>query len=152
MNKTVKTIAWICLVLGLLGLAVDVGLYVHGRSMVARMQEYAASGELPNAGGRNIDGDLEKEDKNGDQKIGRLQPGRAGIENPTGGRRGKIAGDTRIDRRNVGPGFMGGRIGFPLFFLASGPVLTVVGAVMLIVNRDEKKPEEKNKKSKNKQS
>jgi len=50
MNKTVKTIAWICLVLGLLGLAVDIGLYVRGRAIVANIAERGEAGELPALG------------------------------------------------------------------------------------------------------
>ena len=46
MNKTVKTIAWICLVLGLLGLAVDLGAYVFGRSVAVRIQESIKAGEF----------------------------------------------------------------------------------------------------------
>ena len=45
-----------------------------------------------------------------------------------------------------------GRVGlaFPFLMLASGPVLTVIGAVMLIVNREQKASDSKDKKEKSK--
>lgn len=49
-NKTIKTIAWICLVLGLLGVAADVGVYVRGRIWASEMQEANAFGEMPGPG------------------------------------------------------------------------------------------------------
>ena len=67
MNKTVKTIAWICLVLGLLGLAVDVGVYVRGRALAARIQESIESGEFQTfrkrLGDVDDDGDIDGHDR-----------------------------------------------------------------------------------------
>ena len=140
MNKTVKTIAWICLVLGLMGLAVDVGVYVRGRALVSGYKERIESGDLPafknNFGDIDEDGDVDMDDMEtwrGDRD------GKLGF---TGGRRGRDG----FDR------FGHGSFALPLLLLASGPVLTVIGAVMLIVNREPVDKTESKKKTKTKKS
>jgi len=136
MNKTVKTIAWICLVLGLLGIAVDIGVYVKARSFAAQIADQIEAGEMPFAG-RRFDDD---EDQDADEF--RMRPGK---------------GDDWFMPRDgffhFQPGMIGNRsfsIGWPLFFLAAGPILAVVGGVMLIVNREPKQSdqEQKTKKAK----
>jgi hypothetical protein len=146
MNKTVKTIAWICLVLGLLGMAVEVGVYVSARSMVAKYQESVASGEFPIFKSCFVDGDTDDEDWDKDSfdrdewfAHGGMIEGRRGF-------------DTFSNSRGFLPGMRDGsvgRVGFalPFLLLAGGPVLTVVGAVMLIVNREPKVSETKSKKA-----
>jgi hypothetical protein len=127
MNKTVKTIAWICLVLGLLGIAVDIGMYVRARTSAAQIAEQIEAGDLPAMGRRFEDRD-EDADTDVDAEGFRMRPGK--------GRRRIIPG-------GGSPHFQPGRIanrssilGLPLLLVAAGPVLTVVGAVMLIVNRE----------------
>jgi len=142
MNKTIKTIAWICLVLGLLGVAVDVGVYVRGRVWVSQMQEAMVSGEMPASGGRFTD-----IDEDSDADTDDLQPRRASRDSKFKfGVRGGWNGFDHPVMRDRFAGFSHGLIAAPLFFLAAGPILTVVGAVMLLVNRDPRqKNEEKNK-------
>ena len=129
MNKTVKTIAWICVVLGLMGLAVDAGVYFRGRAFAAQMVDRIEAGEMPAFGGRWMDSD-----DSGDTDAQEIQP-LYGIPQgrlPLGGMRGGM------DRFGTGRGSAGiGQVGFglPILLLAAGPILAVVGAVMLIVNR-----------------
>ncbi len=135
MNKTVKTIAWICLVLGLLGIAVDIGLYVKARTFAAQVAEQIEAGEMPFAGRR-----FDDEDRDSDEF--RMRPGKA-----------DDWFRSRDGFSHFQPGMIGYRsfnIGWPLFFLAAGPVLTVVGGVMLIVNREttQREPEQNTKKAK----
>jgi hypothetical protein len=125
MNKTVKTIAWICLVLGLLGIAVDIGMYVRARTSAAQIAEQIEAGDLPAMGRRFEDRD---EDVDADADGFRIQPRKGrGRFIPGGGsphfQPGRIANRSSI-------------LGLPLLLVAAGPVLTVVGAVMLIVNRE----------------
>jgi len=146
MNKTVKTIAWICLVLGLLGMVVEVGIYVRARSFVAQFQESIEAGEFPMFKSRFADGDFDDEgwDKDSFDRDewfthGGLKEGRRGF-------------DTFSNSRGFIPGTRDGsvgRVGFalPFLLLAGGPVLTVVGAVMLIVNREPKVEGNKAKKA-----
>ncbi len=146
MNKTVKTIAWICLVLGLLGMAVEVGVYVSARSMVAQYQESIVSGEFPMFKSRFADGDIDDEDWDKDSfdrgewfASGGMMDGRRGF-------------DTFSNSRGFLPDIRDGSAGraifaLPFLLLAGGPVLTVVGAVMLIVNREPKVEGNKAKKA-----
>ena len=146
MNKTVKTIAWICLVLGLLGVAVEVGVYVRARSFAAQFQESVEAGEFPMFKSRFADGDIDDEDWDKDSFDRSEWFAHGGkIE----GRRGF---DTFSNNRGFLPGMRDGsigRVGFalPLLLLAGGPVLTVVGAVTLIVNRETKVEGNKGKKT-----
>ena len=96
MNKTVKTIAWICLVLGLLGLAAEVGAYVYGRSRIAQFQEDVETGKIPAFKDHlsDVDGDIDKEewrenfsDRDGWIKPGGMKDDRRGI-NPFSKNRG----------------------------------------------------------------
>lgn len=151
MSKTVKTIAWICLVLGLLGMAVEVGVYVRARSLMAQFQESVKAGEFPMLKGRFTDGDGDFDKENREESDfdrsewfahGGMMDGRRGFE-PFSNKRGYFL--------NMHDGSVG-RVSFaiPFLLLASGPVLTVVGAVMLIVNREPKVDETKGKKAKSK--
>ncbi len=120
MKKTVRTIAWICLVLGLIGVAVDVGIYVNNRAGAAQMREAVAAGESPNPKGRFED--LNQED----------------FENFP-----RNQGGGNFGRRGFG-------FGYSPLLLAAGPVLTVTGAVLLIVIRKPKDSDGKEKKEKGK--
>jgi len=146
MNKTVKTIAWICLVLGLLGVAVEVGVYVRVRSFAAQFQESIEAGEFPMFKSRFADGDIDDEDWDKDSfDQGKWFAHGGMIE---GGR----GFDTFSNSRGFLPGMRDGSVGrvsfaLPFLLLAGGPVLTVVGAVMLIVNREPKVAETKSKKA-----
>ena len=141
MNKTVKTIAWICLVLGLMGVAVDAGVYVRGRMWASEIQEAIASGEMPGPGGRVGKGS----ENSGVDSDGRedRQPNRDG--QPGSGRKG--GGLNRSGDSVLFSGRRRGRMALPLLLLLAGPVLTVVGAVMLLVNREPK--QKKTEKTKN---
>jgi hypothetical protein len=153
MNKTAKTIAWICLVLGLLGVAVEVGVYVRVRSLITQVREAVEAGEIPafKEHFADVDGDedIDKEDwgkspfdRSGSFAFGGMMDSKRGFDGFYNSRRGL-------------PGMRDGSIGhvgfaFPFLLLASGPVLTVVGAVMLIVNREPKDEDSKEKKVKSK--
>jgi len=146
MNKTVKTIAWICLVLGLLGVAVEVGVYVRARSFAAQFQESIEDGEFPMFKSRFADGDIDDEDWEKDSF------GRGEWYAHDGKMEGGRGFDSFSNSRGFLPGMRDGsvgRVGFalPLLLLAGGPVLTVIGAVILIVNREPKVTEAKGKKA-----
>jgi len=139
MNKTVKTIAWICLVLGLLGIAVDVGMVVRAQTLRARVAERIEDAELPEAT---------------DKGDGGKGQGPGGSREWPGNQDGKVAPIGGISRGNRGRlGRNARRSGLPLALIAAGPVLAVIGGVTLIVNRepknkDSKSPTKKTKKSK----
>jgi hypothetical protein len=68
---------------------------------------------------------------------------------------GKRGFDTFSNSHGYLPGMRDGGFGnfgfaLPLLFLASGPILAIVGAVILIVNREPKQVDEKKVKSKKK--
>lgn len=151
MNKTVKTIAWICLVLGLLGMAVEVGVYVRVRSLMAQFQESVEAGEFPMFKGRFIDGDGDFDKENWEESDFDRSEWFAHGGMMDGGRGFDTLFNSRRYLLNMHDGSVG-RVGFvfPFLLLASGPVLTVVGAVMLIVNREPKVDEAKEKKAKSK--
>jgi hypothetical protein len=143
MNKTLKTIAWICLALGLLGMAVDAGVLIYGRKLAGERQ--AAFEEMqavvqpendPTAKNRCIAEDANKDGKpDGDclklQASG--QPGQPGI----GGR--LIKRSMMLTLRNAPGGRRFNGFGIlPIFFIALGPILAVVGAVILLVNHEPK--------------
>lgn len=156
MNKTLKTIAWICLVLGILGTALDVGTFVFARkSLNDRQAAYEErqstidENELP----RFRDCIIEDEDGNividpvclDDRRSNFLPPGR---NFPMQSDRGSLF----PRQRSVGLMPLRGRLTLLplLFFVAAGPVLTIIGAVILIVNREpvQKEPKEGKKKTK----
>jgi hypothetical protein len=158
MNKTVKTIAWICLVLGLLGTAVDAGVVIYGRQMRNQAQAAFEAGEIPVLGRRfndaNKDGDtnrrdLEREDFDRDSRtpLGRMMDGRDGIDNFSNLQRfSPMMGSSSFGRSGLGS--------LVLMFI-SGPILAVIGAVILIVNREPKAVEvveQKEKKAKSKKA
>ena len=146
MNKTVKTIAWICLVLGLLGVAIEVGVYVRARSFVAQLQESVEAGEFPMFKSRFSNGDIDDEDWDKDSfdrgewfAHGEMIEGRRRFDTFSNSR-GFLPGMRDRNVRHVG-------FALPFLLLASGPVLTVVGAVTLIVNREPKVKGNKAKKT-----
>ena len=147
MNKTVKTIAWICLVLGLIGIAVDVGAYVYGRSVAARVQESIESGDFPafkhRLGDVDDDGDIDDDDRE-------AWPEDRKESFKAGAKLGYRTGFGASSKMHGGFRGMRGGFGFPLLLIAAGPILTVIGAVMLIVNREPKAVEVESKKTKNK--
>ena len=151
MNKTVKTIAWICLVLGLLGMAVGVGAYVYGRSRIIQFKEAVDAGEIPAFKDHfaDSDEDFDKEewkdgsfDKGEWFTYGGMMDRRRGFDTFSNSRRGFTG------MRDGSFGHVG--LAIPFLLLASGPVLTVIGAVILIVNREPKVLDSKEKKEKGK--
>jgi len=171
MNKTLKTIAWICLTLGLLGTTVDAGMLVVGRKLVAVRQTAVEdiknqnlSGNMPNA--KNIclaedadqdgkpDGDCLKQQAPGQfwqfgQRKQPGQPDQKGIGGSESGKQPFRRNMMRMMRNNMDSPRMAGH-GILLFlFLALGPILLVVGAVILLVNREPKKATVKEEKEVN---
>ena len=153
MNKTIKTIAWICLVLGLLGVTAEVGAFVYGRSHMAQFKEAIEAGEIPAFKGHfddvDEDGDINGKDWDKDSfdrskwfAFGGMMEGGRGFS--TFSKSGGPLPGMR-DRSFGRVGFV-----FPFLLFASGPVLTVVGAVILIVNREPKVSDSKEKKEKGK--
>lgn len=151
MNKTVKTIAWICLVLGLLGVTAEVGAYVYGRSRMTEFHEAIEAGEIPAFKDHffDADGDIDQEeweenfsDRDGWFAFGGMMDGRRGFDTFSKSS-GRLPGMRSSSFGRVG-------LAFPFLLLASGPVLTVIGAVMLIVNREPKESDSKDKKEKSK--
>jgi hypothetical protein len=132
MNKTLKTIAWICLVLGLLGMVVDAGVLIAGRNMMANRQVIAGQNNTPSAGSTPQFGAPCQQGtcQQGFGKQGNWQQG-------FGGRLGR--GGMMLNFRGR---FNQGRFGllgiFALFLFALGPVLAIVGAVILLVHREPK--------------
>ena len=123
MNKTLKTIAWICLALGLLGMVVDAGALIVGRTMVANRQFIVGQNNEPVTGNNP--------QFNQPRQPGNWQPGFRDMI----GRGGMMFNDRGR--------FNGGRFGlgagiFLLFFMALGPVLAIVGTVILLVHREPK--------------
>ena len=151
MNKTVKTIAWICLVLGLLGVTAEVGAFVYGRSRITQYKEAVEAGEIPAFKDHfsAVDGDIDKEEW--EEKISD-RDGLFAFGGMKGGGRGFYTFSKSSGRLSGMHDGSFGRIGFalPFLLLASGPVLTVVGAVILIVNREPKVSDSKEKKEKSK--
>jgi hypothetical protein len=137
MNKTLKTIAWICLALGLLGMVVDAGALIAGRNMMANRLAIAGqnntppTGSAPQFGAPCQQGTCQQE--NGQQENNQQGKWQQGF----GGRFGR--GGMMFNFRER---FNHGRFGllgiFALFFMALGPVLAIVGAVILLVNREPK--------------
>lgn len=142
MNKTLKTIGWICLALGVLGILADAGAFVLGLQFAEYRQ--TAIDEMREAAQESGKPALEQlciaEDADGDGKpdgnclqqperplrFAPRQDGRAGrglLQLPRPG----------IDRK--------GALGInrlPIFLFVLGPFLAVVGAVILLVNREPK--------------
>lgn len=142
MNKTLKTIGWICLALGMLGILAGAGAFIIGRQYAADRQaaidevrETAQDSDRPARGQLCIAEDSDGDGKpDGDciqqpdrQKVFALlqggQPGRRLMQNP----------HTLLGRR---ASFSFG--GFPVILLGLGPVVAVIGAVILLVNREPK--------------
>lgn len=145
MNKTLKTIAWICLVLGLLGVAADAVALVYGRMLFEKRSELIAETREKI---RERTGDWREhpcldEGEDGGIVVDRECLGERGID------RGRIAqqrlnpgrGTMTPFSRTAGPFWI-----LPLMLFAAGPVLVVIGSVILVVNREpesEKKKQEK---------
>ncbi len=153
MNKTLKTIAWICIALGLLGLVVDAGALMYGRNIVRerqaafeQMRSAAESGEVPAAGNRCIAEDANNDGKP-DSDCLKLQqsgqPGSLGAGQPGAAQQGfgirqGHGGMFRSNRPDFESGRFGGQGILLMFFLALGPILVIVGTVILLVNREPK--------------
>lgn len=150
MNKTLKTIAWICLALGLLGIAADAGLFFYSRALLnerqTAMEEILQSleeGDLPSKWKDCRDGDID-DDGETDEECENLRGRGFGVVD-----RRSFMG--RFDRGGYpqgrqmpfGRGIIAGSTFLPLFFVAAGPVLAVVGAVILLVNCEPREKEEK---------
>jgi hypothetical protein len=158
MNKTVKTIAWICLVLGLLGTAVDAGVVLYGQQMRNQAREAFEAGEIPATGRRfndaNKDGEINREDlegKDSDREnrssLGEMLEGRSGSA--------RFLNSLRLSRGMRSSSFGRSGLGSLALMFISGPILAVIGAVILIVNREPKAVEvveQKEKKAKSKKA
>ena len=145
MNKTLKTIAWVCLALGLLGTVVDAGALLYGRKLAGERQaafdEIRAEIQLGStAAGKNtcIAEDADKDGKPDGDCLTVQDP-----VQPEGAQPGIIGRPVRramVSRMRAD--FGSRRIGLfgilPLFCMALGPILAVVGAVFLLVNRESK--------------
>ena len=137
MNKTIKTIGWICLALGVLGILAGGGVFLLRQQWIADRQttaeEYRAAltkGELPKAGNYCL-----AEDEDGDGKPDgvclqlpalREKPSQRGALRPES--RLMQIPRTRLSANRFG---MGGGL---ILLFALGPILAVVGAVILLVN------------------
>ena len=149
MNKTIKTIAWVCLALGLIGTAVDAGMLVFGIKLIAGRQtaiedikNQNQSGNIPDTKNTCIAEDADQDGKpDGDclQLQAPGQPGQPGAGQPGFGGRLQQRGNQLGMRAGLAGRRMAGRAILPLFCLALGPILLVVGAVILLVNREPKK-------------
>lgn len=156
MNKTIKTIAWICLVLGILGTTLDAGAFLFARKAFSsrqanfeEMREQYDAGELP-----RFKSCLDEEGEECDalNRYG-SKPGvftqRGDFGSCMTGGIGQMSmGGQRTSGWGSHP-MGGGYLALPFLMIAGGPVLLVVGAVMLIVNRE---PAKENKKEKSKKS
>jgi hypothetical protein len=139
MNKTLKIIAWICLALGLLGMVVSAGALIVGRTLLANRQAAAVEQDKGlTAGNRCIAEDANKDGKPEGDCLQRQLPGQPGVgKQGFGGRQG-FGGMMAGNREGFNGRHMNGRGIFALFFMALGPILAVVGAVILLVNREPK--------------
>jgi hypothetical protein len=148
MNKTLKTIAWICLALGLLGIFMDAGALIFGRRLAAdrqaafeEMRASAAKGNTPSEGNRCIAEDTNKDGKPDSDCLNLqapVQPGQPGVGPQGFGRSQGHGGMMLYNHRDFNGGRLGGRGIFLMFFIALGPILAIVGAVILLVNREPK--------------
>jgi hypothetical protein len=146
MNKTVKTIGWICLALGVLGILADAGAAFAARQFrterlaaIEEINESIQNNERPTISELCIAKDADGDGKPDGDCIQRPdvaqglfprqggQPRRGLMQMPRAG----------FDRRD-GVGFSGS----PIFLFALGPILAVIGAVMLLVNREPKEKAE----------
>ncbi len=148
MNKTLKTIAWVCLALGLLGMAVDGGAIIYGRKLVAgrqaafeEMQAAVQSGNGSATNNKCIAEDANKDGKPDGDCLNLQAPGQPGQLNAgqpeIGGRPIRRVMLQKL-RNNFNSRRFNGLGILPLFFMALGPILAVVGAVILLVNREPK--------------
>ncbi len=158
MNKALKTIAWICLILGLLGTLADAGMLAYGCRLAAERQtafqaipDTDQAGNNPDAKNTCIAEDANQDGKPDGDCLPMQAPGQVG--QPGAGQpgfRGQLQkGGTRL---GMPGGFaarhLAGRMLLPLFFLALGPILLVIGAVILLVNREPKETARKGDKKK----
>ena len=141
MNKTIKTIGWICLALGVLGILAGGGVFLLRQQWIADRQTTAeefrvtlTEGELPKAGNYCL-----AEDEDGDGK-----PDGVCLQLPAlrekFSRRGAMRPENRLmqiprTRLSANRFSMGGGL---ILLFALGPILAVVGAVILLVNHTPK--------------
>ncbi len=142
MNKTLKTIGWICLALGVLGILADVGAVFLGlqfaeyrQTAIDEMREAAQKSGKPALGQLCI-----AEDTDGDGKPDGdclQQPERPLRFVP---RQGRWVGRglPQLPRPGIDRKGALGINRLPISLFALGPLLAVVGAVILLVNREPK--------------
>jgi len=146
MNKTLKTIAWICLVLGLLGVAADAAALVFGRTLLERR---GAQLEETRETIREVAGDWREHPCLSEGEEGKIVMDRECLEERGFSKRRIVrgvmpGGHSALGIRKPSAGFWI----LPLLLFAAGPVFVVIGSVMLVVNREpeaEKKKQEKAK-------
>ena len=128
MNKTLKTIGWVLVALGILGILADAGALVFGHRLAdnrqAFVQQWNGSNNPPQY----------NQPQNGQREFPRQ--GQGGIM-PRLGPRSFFLFRGGAMRFRPGGFFL-----LPAFFFALGPVLAVVGAVLLLVNRAPKEKKE----------
>ncbi len=129
MNKTLKTIGWILVALGILGILADAGAFVLGHRLAANRQALIQQWNGSDDGQRPV-----KPPQYGQGVFPRQ--GQGGIM-PRFGMRSYRNGGGFMRFRPRGFFFL------PVLFFALGPVLLVVGAVLLLVNRVPKEKKEK---------
>jgi hypothetical protein len=128
MNKTLKTIGWILVALGILGILLDAGALVFGHRLAANrqavIQQWKGNDDQPQFNPPQNDGQRNFAPRDGSMpRLG----SRGGFYNRGGMMRGRP----------------GGFFFLPVFFFALGPVMAIVGAVILLVNRPPKEKKEK---------
>jgi hypothetical protein len=142
MNKTLKTIGWICLALGVLGILASAGALVIGRQFtadrqaaIAEVREKTQDNDRPARNQLCITEDADGDGKPDGECI--QQPdwlqGFALRQGVQAGRR-LMQSSRPLVNRTAAFGFGG----LPIFLFVLGPVLTVIGAVILLVNRESK--------------
>lgn len=153
MNKTLKTIAWICLILGILGTAVDATALVVGQHFLS-VRDASFTEMRQDKGNNKVNPDRTfciAEDANNDGKPDgdclQAQPQvMPGFAKQGLGRNPGQSGTPGYSRSR----FDNNRFRHPaillLFLFLAGPVLAIVGAVILLVNRSPETIASKDKK------
>ena len=149
MNKTIKTIAWICVVLGLLGTAADGFMIARVWSWKNDTQARLMDIDVDEVEQRLEDADLEKifpHSEWGEEEIRerfeefRQQKGDESVKRAVA-RFAKNRMPGRFDNRVMRHASHAVRPSFPFAAIALGPVLLVAGTVTLIVNREPTAPQ-----------
>lgn len=148
MNKTLKTIAWVCVVLGIMGMLAILAILGFGQinSADRRAQTLYSVMKTPEFNLAEYTSDCILENEEGESYINAecIAPKERNLTSrklaiP------RLRPQGRIFSFRPQRGFLPYQPSSPSFFLvllfASGPVLTAVGAVILIVNREPRKKE-----------